>query len=172
MNTYCWYFFRTMPSMVKKGKYNENQMFLLGWKRIFCLTKSFSFHFALNQLQLWRGEEAAAGRSRRVERGGGSSRNPEAAGAAAGVSRADGQRVCYPEESRLAGRIQWHDRLCPAYEGRNPGKGGHGVYWSRGSKGKCWMQAAARLRAKRRRKEQCWNQKPLFPLKRLQEMFL
>lgn len=52
--------------------------------------------------------------------------------AAAGIQKQLGQqqecreqmdRGFDTQKSRLAGRIQWHNRLCPAYEGRNPGKG-------------------------------------------------
>lgn len=147
-------------------------MLRLESKRIFCLTKCFYFHFALNQLQLWSGEEAGARDSWCVETGGSSSRNSGAAGAAAEVPTADGQRVWSPEESRLCRNIQWQDRTGHAQHMRAEFQEKEGME-STGeelSKRKCWTRTAARLRAKRR-KEHCWSQKP-FPLKNLQEMFL
>lgn len=139
-------------------------MLLLESKRIFCLTKCFYFHFVLNQLQLWSGEEAGAGDSWCVEMGGSNTRNSGAAGAAAEVPIADGQRVWYPEESRIYGAIQWKDRPCPAHESRILGKEGMESTGEEWSKRKCWTKAAARPRAKRR-KEQCWSQKPFSPKK-------
>lgn len=137
-------------------------MLLLESERIFCLTKSFYFHFTLNQLQLWRGEEAAAWVLWCVEMGGGNSRNPGAAGAA-GVSMTDEKME--PDIQRNQGSIETcSERTNHAQRERNPGKGRDGVHLCRGTWG---LRQQQKLRAKRRRKKQCWMQKPLFHLKSL-----
>lgn len=89
-------YFRMFPC-ISLGKSNEKNMLLFDSEReiyiyiFFFLTKRFCFHFALNQLQLWWGEQAAAEGWWCVEMRGGNSRNPEAAWATAWVSVTDRQ---------------------------------------------------------------------------------